>query len=47
MNEYLSKEEINKRFRNLALNISIDNIDNCIKTLQTIKRILKKKELTE
>jgi len=40
MNRYVTKEEMTKRYRKLALEISIENIDACIHTLQKIKRII-------
>ena len=42
MNQYVSQEEIDQRLKAIAVEISVDNLDNCIKTLQTIKRILEK-----
>lgn len=42
MNHYLSKKEINERIRALALEITIEDINRCIKTLHVIRKILVK-----
>ena len=38
MNQYVSQEEIDRRVRAIAVEIGVDNLDKCIKTLQAIKR---------